>query len=96
MIISTFFSDHMHLSKSQTTKDSLMHYFILKKRQSKTLYELGSNFFGKYASGHSDLSSTYKQSSKRSSMQKTIIDSGPLIALFDKSDRTTMRVFYHL
>lgn len=61
-----FFSDHMHLSKSQIIKDSLMLYFEMLKKETaqKTPYELGSELFGKYASGRSDLSSIYKEKLK--------------------------------
>jgi len=37
---------------------------LKKESKEKTPYELGSELFGKYASGKSDLSTTYKQKLK--------------------------------
>lgn len=52
-----------HLPKSKIIKEALLHYFEMLKRESKqkTPYELGCELFGKFESGKSDLSTTYKQ-----------------------------------
>ncbi len=54
------------IPKSKIIKDALVYYFDMLKEESKqkSPYELGSDFFGKYASGRDDLSSTYKQKLK--------------------------------
>ncbi len=54
------------VSKSQIIKESLIHYFEFLKKQnpSKTPYELGKEFFGKYSSNKGNLSTTYKQKIK--------------------------------
>jgi hypothetical protein len=54
------------VSKSQIIKDSLTYYFdmLKSKNRQKSAYELGENLFGKYGSGKSDLSTTYKQKLK--------------------------------
>ncbi|MDX9814590.1 MAG: hypothetical protein WC144_03120 [Sulfurimonas sp.] len=54
------------LPKSRVIKDALIYYFnMLKKQQTKqTPYELGCELFGKYSSGNSNLSTTYKQKLK--------------------------------
>ncbi|MDF1875210.1 hypothetical protein JHD48_05655 [Sulfurimonas sp. SAG-AH-194-I05] len=58
-----YFSSQQDVSKSKIIKDSLTYYFTLLKEEStkKTAFELGSDLFGKYASGKKDLSVTYKQ-----------------------------------
>ena len=54
------------VSKSQIIKDSLTYYFdmLKSKNRQKSAYELGENLFGKYGSGKSNLSTTYKQKLK--------------------------------
>jgi predicted DNA-binding protein len=60
-----YFSKEKNISKSKIIKDSLSYYFnMLKNENKKSSYELGSNLFGKYSSGNSDLSTTYKQKLK--------------------------------
>lgn len=61
-----FFSQQKSISKSQIIKDSLVYYFEMLRSQNreKTAYELGKNLFGKYSSGKTDLSTTYKQKLK--------------------------------
>ena len=61
-----FLAQESHLPKSKIIKDALTYYFDMLKKESKekTPYELGSEFFGNYASGKSDLSTTYKQKLK--------------------------------
>lgn len=53
-------------SKSKVIKEALIYYFDMLKKESeqKSAYELGSELFGKYSSGRSDLSTTYKQKIK--------------------------------
>jgi predicted DNA-binding protein len=54
------------IPKSQVIKESLSMYFdMLEKEQNKkSPYELGSELFGKYSSGETDRSTTYKQKLK--------------------------------
>lgn len=61
-----FLSQRNHISKSKIIKDALTYYFDMLKKESKekTPYELGSELFGKYASGKQDLSTTYKEKLK--------------------------------
>ncbi len=61
-----FLSEEKHLPKSQIVKEALLYYFdmIKKQQQEKSPYELGSELFGKHASGEENLSSTYKQKLK--------------------------------
>lgn len=61
-----FLSQKNHISKSKIIKDALTYYFDMLQREQKkkTPFELGSELFGKYASGKSDLSTTYKQKIK--------------------------------
>ncbi len=61
-----YFASRYKVSKSKLIKNSLVHYFdmLQKKERKKTPYELGSDLFGKYASGKGDLSTTYKQKIK--------------------------------
>ncbi|MCK9372419.1 MAG: ribbon-helix-helix domain-containing protein [Sulfuricurvum sp.] len=61
-----FLSHERDIPKSKIIKDALRYYFdMLKKEQKeKTPFELGSELFGKYASGDGTLSTTYKQKIK--------------------------------
>ena len=61
-----FLANEKHLSKTQIIKESLLIYFDMfkKEQQQKSPYELGHELFGKYASGDSDRSTTYKQKLK--------------------------------
>ncbi|MDQ1264501.1 MAG: hypothetical protein QG559_1502 [Campylobacterota bacterium] len=61
-----FLSQKNHISKSKIIKDALTCYFdmLQKEPNKKTPYELGNEFFGKYASGKEDLSTTYKEKLK--------------------------------
>ncbi len=61
-----FLSQDRNISKSQIIKDSLTYYFDMIKKESKqkSSYELGIDLFGRYSSGSSDLSTTYKQKLK--------------------------------
>ncbi len=58
-----FLAKEKKISKSQIIKDSLVYYFDMLKEQTnkKSSFELGSDLFGKYASGKDNLSTTYKQ-----------------------------------
>jgi predicted DNA-binding protein len=60
------FSQEKHISKSRIIKDSLKFYFekVEQEAKQKTPYELGKELFGKYASGETELSTTYKQKLK--------------------------------
>ncbi|MES0490972.1 MAG: ribbon-helix-helix domain-containing protein [Leptospirales bacterium] len=53
-----------HLSKSQIIKNSLAEYFD-KHYSEKNSYELGKNYFGKYGTGQSDLSTKRKEHLKK-------------------------------
>jgi len=59
------FSEYSHKTKTDVVKEALIFYFENREKESEdTPYELGKSFFGKYASGEGDLSSTYKQKLK--------------------------------
>ncbi len=60
------FSKQKRISKSRIIKDSLNFYFEKLEQESKqtTPYDLGKELFGKYASGETNLSTTYKQKFK--------------------------------
>ncbi len=61
-----YLAKEQQVSKSQIIKDSLVYYFdmIKEKTKQKSSYELGSELFGKYSSGKTNLSTTYKQKLK--------------------------------
>jgi hypothetical protein len=49
-------------TKTDVVKEALKLFFeTQKKRQKKSAFELGKDFFGTYESGQSDLSTTYKK-----------------------------------
>ena len=54
-------SKNKKLSKSELVKKALVNYFAQEEFDS---YELGEPSFGKYGSGKSDLSTTYKKAIK--------------------------------
>jgi len=56
----------LHMSKSQIIKEALRYYL-----ETKSPYELGKDLFGRYASGESDRSVTYKQRLKRKIGEKS-------------------------
>jgi predicted DNA-binding protein len=58
-----YLAQEQHVSKSKIIKDSLLYYFdmIKDRQQAQTPYEIGSELFGRYASGDSERSTTYKQ-----------------------------------
>lgn len=59
-------ADGQNSTKSKVIKDALAYYFDLlkSKKEQKSPYELGCEFFGKYSSKKGDLSTTYKQKIK--------------------------------
>jgi metal-responsive CopG/Arc/MetJ family transcriptional regulator len=59
-------AQEQQISKSKIIKNSLIYYFEMLKEKSKekSSYELGASLFGKYSSGDSNLSTTYKQKLK--------------------------------
>ncbi len=61
-----FVAQKQSVSKSKIIKESLIYYFDMlnSKNIEKSPYELGKNLFGKYSSGKTDLSTTYKQKLK--------------------------------
>ena len=61
-----FIQQEKQISKSQIIKDSLAYYFDMlnNKTKQKSSYELGAELFGRYSSGETDLSVTYKQKVK--------------------------------
>ncbi|MBL0721718.1 MAG: hypothetical protein JJV88_03975 [Sulfurovum sp.] len=61
-----FLAQEQSVSKSKIIKDSLIYYFDMlnSENRQKSAYELGENLFGKYSSGKTDLSTSYKQKLK--------------------------------
>ncbi len=51
------------VSKSKIIKESLIYYFDMlnHKEREKSPYEIGKDLFGRYSSGKTDLSTTYKR-----------------------------------
>jgi len=58
------FSKESHTTKSDVVKDALRLFFKTQEANTKTSYELGEAFFGKYSSTQSNLSTTYKSKLK--------------------------------
>lgn len=58
-----YLSEKRKVSKSQIIKDSLGMYFqaIDDENNAKTPFQLGEDLFGRYASGDTDRSVTYKE-----------------------------------
>ena len=48
------------------------------KNPALTPYQLGKDLFGKYGSGKGNLSQDYKKFSRKSFVENTLIDAGPL------------------
>jgi RHH-type rel operon transcriptional repressor/antitoxin RelB len=58
-------AEYRQTTKTEIVKEALQHYFKQHASYNKpTPYELGQNLFGKYSSGKSDKSETYKKSLK--------------------------------
>lgn len=58
-------------TKTDVVKEALRLYLNTKEaEETKTPYELGKSFFGKYESGRDDLSTTYKEKLKRKLSEK--------------------------
>jgi hypothetical protein len=75
------------LSKSDLVRRCLVEF--LNRQQPRPLaWELGKDVFGRFGSGRSDLSQNRKQVIReRIHGRKIVVDSGPLVALFDQHDQ---------
>jgi len=59
------FSKISHKTKTDVVKEALKLFFEIEaKKEQQNPYELGQELFGRYGSGRSDLSATYKQKLK--------------------------------
>jgi len=83
-----------HQTRTEIIKQALKSY--LARQKSRTPYELGTDLFGAGESGDHDLSSQYKVKLKENFVRSTLIDVGPLIALFSRNDKYHDRILKFL